>query len=433
MAIEDAPGHYTKIGVKEELRGLEHGYDNFGNLADKQLSDLVTYRDAWGAYGKLTVNTDISDLTCASVFQPGASTQVVVRFSSLDPDSAAPKARRVVHGFSVKFRTDEGDWDLVGTNSPVHFIRDPAKFRQLIRALKPDFEMRTRSAEAMWQFFSISPESLHQITILFSDRGVPPSPMHMNGYGGHAFSLVNEKGQLVWVKFHLKTHQGHGRFADSQGYPTQQSYKNALLDAINDGHYPHWTLQVQVMHPSEMEHLAFDPFDLTKVWPHGDFPPIEVGVLELNRCADSSLDNIGDLPFAPSNMVPGIGPSFDEMLLARQGKDDLFPGASRFVSSRRRHHDKADSRERMVAPSGRELAAPHDVEKGIGDDHYAQPRALFTLFKEGQRARLFANIAASMDGVPEHILARQLELFGQVHPQFGAGVCAALDDLDPLF
>lgn len=365
----------------------------------ERIPERVDHAKGCGAHGVLKVTGDISNLTCARVLQPGAETPMIARFSTGPGELAAADHERDVRGFALKFYTEEGNWDLVGNNTPVFSIRDPLKLPGFIHAQKRHPCTHLRSATAMWDFWSQSPESLHQVTMLFSDRSLPVSPMHMNGYGGHAYSLWNEKGERVWVKFHFKTHQGHRHCTDAGVEDavgrTRKGYQGALFSAIEAGAFPQWTVQVQIMTPAQAEMLPFNPFDLTKVWPHASFPPLEIGVLELDRNPDNYFAEIGQLAFSPSNVVRGIDHSPDRML-------------------------------RLHAPADR-------FDHQDGTDDFSQPRALFLLFDQAQRARLFANIAAAMKGVPVGITERQIDLFRQVHPEFGEGVCAALDALDPQF
>jgi catalase len=216
-----------------------------------------------------------------------------------------------VRGFAVKFYTEEGNWDLVGNNTPVFFIRDPYKFLDFIHTQKRHPKTNLRSPTAMWDFWSQSPEALHQITILFSDRGLPQTVRHMNGYGSHTFSFINADNERFWVKFHFKTQQGHKYWTNAEAATvvgrTRESTQEGLFSAIENGDYPRWTLYVQVMSEADAEHTPYNPFDLTKVWPHADYPLLEVGAMELNRHPDNYFAEIEQVAFSPSNVVPGIG------------------------------------------------------------------------------------------------------------------------------
>ncbi len=208
-------------------------------------------------------------------------------------EAGAADAERDVRGFSLKFYTEEGNWDMVGNNTPIFFVRDAYKFPDFIRTQKRHPKTNMRSPEAMFDFWAAQPESVHQVTILMSDRGIPVNPMHMNGYGCHTFSMWNEDGERFWVKFHFKTQQGHKHYTNAEAEKligkTRESYQEDLYNAIDAGDFPKWTLKIQVMEEEQANEVDFNPFDLTKVWPHGDFPLIEVGELEMNRNAPKLL------------------------------------------------------------------------------------------------------------------------------------------------
>jgi catalase len=319
-----------------------------------------------------------------------------------------------------------------------------------------------RSPTAMWDFWSLSPESLHQVTILMSDRGLPISPMHMNGYGSHTFSLWNDAGERYWVKFHFKTQQGHkfhtNEEADQVIGKTRESYQEALYGAIDEGRFPRWTMQVQIMPEMDAEKTSYNPFDLTKVWPHSEYPPIDVGVLELNRNPENYFAEIENVAFSPSNIVPGIGYSPDKMLQARvfsyadAHRHRLGTHYENIPVNRPKnevHHYHRDGQMNTYGgirtgnpdvyyepnsfngpveqPSAKEppLRIHGDADRynhRIGNDDYGQVRDLFNLFDEGEKKRLFANIAAAMSGIPEEISERQIAHFDKVHADYGAGV-----------
>lgn len=431
----------------------------------------VVHAKGWGAYGTLRITCDISHLTCARVLQVGTETPMIARFSTVAGEMGAADHERDVRGFALKFYTEDGNWDLVGNNTPVFFVRDPVKFPDFIHTQKRHPRTNLRLPTAMWDFWSLSPESLHQVTILFSDRGLPVSPMHMNGYGGHAYSLWNDNGERVWVKFHFKTRQGHRFYTNAEAEDvigrTREGYQEALFGAIEAGLFPQWTLQVQIMTQADAERSPYNPFDLTKIWPHADFPPIEIGILELNRNPDNYFTEIELSAFSPSNIVRGIGHSPDKML---QGRIFAYADAHRYrlgthyeaLSVNRprcqAHHYHKDGAMRFVDNSAtpdayyepnsfggpvenRSFSEPPLQIEGLvarfdhrnGSDDFSQPRALFMLFDDGQKSRLFANIAATMKDVPAAVIERQINLFDQVHPDYGAGVCAELDALDPPF
>ena len=302
----------------------------------ERIPERVVHAKGWGAHGTLTVTHDVTRYTRAKIFsEVGKKTDMLARFSTVAGEQGAADAERDVRGFSLKFYTEEGNWDLVGNNTPVFFVADPYKFPDFIHTQKRHPRTNMRSATAMWDFWSLCPESLHQTTILFSDRGLPKTPMHMNGYGSHTFSLWNDQGERFWVKFHFKTQQGHEHFTNEEAVEivgrSRETYQEALFGTIERGEFPRWTMFIQAMPEDEAEafeeRTGWSAFDLTKVWPHGDYPLIEVGEMELNRNADNYFAEIEQSAFNPSNVVPGIGFSPDKML---QGRLFSYPDAHRY-------------------------------------------------------------------------------------------------------
>ncbi len=432
----------------------------------ERIPERPVHAKGWGAYGTLTITNDITQYTRASLFsEVGKKTDMIARFSTVAGELGAADAERDVRGFALKFYTEEGNWDMVGNNTPVFFVRDPYKFPDFIHTQKRHPKTHLRSSTAAWDFWSLSPETLHQVTILFSDRGLPQSVRHMNGYGSHTFSFMNDKNERFWVKFHFKTVQGHKHWTNREAEEvvgrTRESTQEDLFSAIEKGEFPKWKFYVQVMPEEDALNTWYNPFDLTKVWPHGDYPLIEVGVLELNRNPENYFTEIEQLALAPSNVVPGIGFSPDKMLQARVFS---YADAHRYrlgthyealpVNSPKspvRHYHKDGSMrffdnfhgnpDAYYEPNSfggatedsayREppLKIDGDADRydhREGNDDYAQPRALFELFDDGQRTRLFNNIAEHMDGVPKEIVERQLALFEKVHPDYAAGVRSAL-------
>ncbi|TWB42704.1 catalase [Nitrospirillum pindoramense] len=432
----------------------------------ERIPERVVHAKGWGAFGTLTVTHDITRYTRAKLFGAvGKKTDLLIRFSTVAGELGAADAERDVRGFAVKFYTEEGNWDVVGNNTPVFFIRDPLKFPDFIHTQKRHPRTNLRSPTAMWDFWSLSPESLHQVTILMSDRGLPPSPRFMNGYGSHTYSFWNDQGERFWVKFHFKTQQGHKHLTNDEAAQvvgrSRESYQEDLFGSIEAGDFPRWTLQVQVMPEADADKTPYNPFDLTKVWPHADYPLIDVGVVELNRNPDNYFAEIEQAAFSPSNVVPGIGHSPDKMLQARifsyadahryrlgthyealpvnQPKCPVHhyhkDGAMRFFRNDTGNPDAyyepnslgGPAQDPSVAEPPLRLSgdvARHDHREG--NDDYSQPRALFTLMDQGQKSRLFANIAAAMQGVPHAIVERQLGHFAQVHPDYAEGVRRAL-------
>lgn len=436
----------------------------------ERIPERVVHAKGWGAFGTFTVTHDISQYTRAKIFsEVGKKTEMLARFSTVAGEQGAADAERDVRGFALKFYTEEGNWDLVGNNTPVFFVRDPLKFPDFIHTQKRHPRTNLRSPTAMWDFWSLSPESLHQVTILMSDRGLPQTPMNMNGYGSHTYSFINADGERFWVKFHFKTRQGHKHYTNAEASEvigqTRESYQEALFGTIENGTFPQWTVQVQIMPETDADKTPYNPFDLTKVWPHGDYPPIEVGVLELNRNAENYFAEIENAAFSPSNIVPGIGHSPDKMLQARifsyadahryrlGTHYEALPvnapkcpvhhyhkdGGMRFFRNDTGNPDAYYEPNSMGGPvqddSYREppLKISGDADRynhREGNDDYSQPRALFNLFDDAQKARLFSNIAEAMQGVPQEIIDRQLHHFNQVHPDYAEGVRNAITTLN---
>ncbi len=342
-------------------------------------------------------------------------------------------------------------------------VKNIIKFPDFIHTQKRHPRTNLRSPTAMWDFWSLSPESLHQVTILMSDRGLPTDVRHINGYGSHTYSFWNNDGERFWVKFHFKTQQGHRHWSNAEAAAavgqSRETTQEDLYGAIEKGDFPRWTLYVQVMPEADAGKHWYNPFDLTKVWPHGDYPLIEVGVLELNRNPDNYFAEIEQVAMSPSNMVPGIGASPDKMLQARIFS---YADAHRYrlgthyeslpVNAPRCpvHHYHKDGAMRFTPNTpgdfyyepnsfGGPTQDPAYAEPPLridgdaarwnhrdGNDDYRQPGDLFRMFDAGQRERLFANIAAAMQGVPDAIVERQLGHFDQCDPEYGAGVRKAL-------
>ena len=428
----------------------------------ERIPERVVHAKGWGAHGTLTVTNDISRYTVAKIFsEVGKQTEMMARFSTVAGEQGAADAERDVRGFALKFYTEDGNWDLVGNNTPVFFVRDPLKFPDFIHTQKRHPRTNLRSPTAMWDFWSLSPESLHQVTILMSDRGLPVAPMYMNGYGSHTYSLINAGGERHWVKFHFKTMQGHRHYTNREAEgivaTDRESYQRELFGGIERGEFPKWRLFVQVMPEADAEKTTYNPFDLTKVWPHADYPLIEVGVMELNRNADNYFAEIEQAAFSPSNIVKGISFSPDKMLQARifsyadahrhrlGTHYEALPvnaprcpvrhyhkdGAMRFFKNDSGNPDafyEPNSFEGPAeAPEYREppLRISGDADRynhRDGNDDYTQPGNLFRLFTHEQRNRLFDNIAEAMQGVPLAIVKRQIAHFHKADPEYGLGV-----------
>lgn len=418
-----------------------------------------------GAYGKLTITQDITRYTKASLFaKVGKETPLFIRFSTVAGERGAADAERDVRGFSIKFYTDEGNWDLVGNNTPVFFIRDPLKFPDFIHTQKRDPATNMRSPNAAWDFWSLHPESLHQVTILMSDRGLPRNFREIHGFGSHTFSFINAQNERFWVKFHFKSKQGITYYTDEEAAVVvgrdRESAQRDLYDAIEAKNFPRWRMCVQVMPEKDALTYRINPFDLTKVWPHKDYPLIEVGTLELNRNPENYFAEVEQAAMNPANVVPGIGFSPDKML---QGRLFSYGDTQRYrlgvnhnqipVNAPRCpfHNVHRDGLMRVDGNNGggpnyqpnsvggpvddRRYNEPALALQGAADhydhrvdsDYYSQAGDLFRLMTPDQQQRLFANIGRSLGGVSRRdIQIRQIRHFYQADPAYGEGAAKAL-------
>ncbi len=275
-----------------------------------------------GAFGTFVVTHDITKYTKAKVFsEVGKKTDMFARFSTVAGERGAADAERDIRGFAMKFYTEEGNWDLVGNNTPVFFLRDPLRFPDLNHAVKRDPKTNMRSAQNNWDFWSMLPEALHQVTVVMSDRGIPKSYRHMHGFGSHTYSMINKENQRVWVKYHLKTRQGIENLSDAEAAELvgrdRESHQKDLFEAIERGDFPRWDFYIQVMTEEQAKNHHENPFDISKIWRHKDFPLIPVGVMELNRNPDNYFADVEQAAFNPANIVPGLGLSPDKLLQGR--------------------------------------------------------------------------------------------------------------------
>ena len=430
----------------------------------ERIPERVVHAKGWGARGTFTVTHDITPYSKAKIFSKiGKKTEMIARFSTVAGELGAADAERDVRGFALKFYTEEGNWDMVGNNTPVFFIRDPYKFPDFIHTQKRHPKANLRSATAMWDFWSLSPESLHQVTILFSDRGLPIGVRHINGYGSHTYSFINAKNERFWVKFHFKTLQGHKHWTNAEAAQvvgrTRESTQEDLFYAIGRGELPKWHFQVQVMPETDAEKTPYNPFDLTKVWPHADYPVIDVGVLELNRNPQNYFAEVEQAAFSPGNVVPGIGHSPDKMLQFRvvsyadahryrlgvnyeslpvnrpRGRVDTYyrDGTMRFDENggASPNYEPNSFGGPVQDPSVKEppLRISGDADRydhRQGNDDYTQAGNLYRLMPKEERARLHKAIAGAMQGVPKEIVERQLAHFAKADPAYAEGVRQAL-------
>jgi catalase len=417
------------------------------------------------AFGTFTVTNDITKYTKAKLFsQIGKKTDLFLRFSTVAGERGAADAERDIRGFAVKFYTEEGNWDLVGNNTPVFFFRDPLKFPDLNHAVKRDPRTNMRSARNNWDFWTSLPEALHQVTIVMSDRGIPSSYRHMHGFGSHTFSFLNAQNERFWVKFHFKTHQGIKNLTDAEASELvghdRESAQRDLYDSIEKKDFPRWTMSVQIMPEMDAEKVPYHPFDLTKIWPKKDYPLIEVGVLELNRNPDNYFAEVEQASFNPAAIVPGISFSPDRML---QGRLFSYGDAARYRLGVNHHQipvnapkcpfhsfhrdgamrvdgnhgsllhyepnsynewqEQPDFREPPLKLNG---AADRFDFRQDDDDYFSQPRALFKLMTPAQQQALFDNTGRAMGDAPVEIKQRHIDNCTKCDPAYGAGVKKAL-------
>lgn len=433
----------------------------------ERIPERVVHAKGSAAYGVLRVTHDITRYTKADLFSAiGKETPVFLRFSTVAGERGAADAERDVRGFALKFYTAQGNWDLVGNNTPVFFVRDPLKFPDFIHTQKRDPVTNLRNANAAWDFWTRHPEALHQVTILMSDRGLPRNYRQMHGFGSHTYSFLNAAGERFWVKFHFKSRQGIANYTDAEAAEVvggdRESAQRDLFDAIARGDYPSWNVRVQIMPEADAATYRINPFDLTKVWPHADYPLIDVGVLELNRNPDNYFAEVEQSAFNPANVVPGIGFSPDRMLQGRlfsygdtqryrlgvnHGLLPVNKPRCPFHSPHRDGAMRSDDNggaEPNYEPNGRggprddpSFAEPalHEAFGGSvarydhrkdDEDYYSQPRALYRLMNETQRDALVGNLARHMAGVDADIQQRAIEHFRKVDEEYGARLEAAL-------
>ena len=431
----------------------------------ERIPERTMHAKGSGAHGTLTITNDVSKYTKADIFsEVGKKTPLFLRFSTVAGERGAADAERDVRGFAIKFYTQEGNWDLVGNNTPIFFVADPYKFPDFAHTQKRDPRTNMRNPVAMWDFWSLTPESLHQVTILFSDRGLPTDYRHMDGFGSHTYSFINEENERTWVKFHFKTQQGIKNMTNEEGNKViandRESSQKDLYESIENKDFPKWDMKIQVMTQEQANKHADNPFDLTKVWSHKDYPLMDLGVLELNRNPNNYFNEVEQASFSPSNTVPGIGLSPDKMLQAR---GFAYPDAQRYrVGSNYEalpinrpicevntyHKDgsmsfedinkeagliyepnsfggpKADAKYQEPALTLEGDAARYD--RSLENDHFYQARDLFNLMDDNQKQQLFSNIAGAMDGVPSDIIEKQLALFEEISSEYAAGVRGVL-------
>lgn len=446
-------------------------HEDMAHFNRERIPERVVHAKGTGAFGTFTVTNDITRYTKAKMFsEVGKQTRMFIRFSTVGGERGSADSERDPRGFAIKFYTEDGNWDLVGNNTPVFFIKDAKKFSHFIHTQKRDPKTNCKSPTMMWDFWSLNPESLHQVMILMSDRGTPFSYRHMHGFGSHTFSLINKNNERVFVKFHFKTMQGirnftNDRAAEMKGIDPDHAQRD-LVEAIEAKDFPKWALKIQVMTDAQAKEFKWNPFDVTKVWPHKDFPLIDVGVMELNEIPQNYFRDVEQAAFAPAHVVDGIGYSPDKML---QGRILSYPDAQRYrlgvnyeqipvnkcpfmVANYQRdgmmqvgdnggaspNYRPNSFDDIVIDESYKEPATPLDsniadwFDRNQNDnDHYSQPGMLYRkAMNEQDRKNLASNIVAAMSGISgekrEEIINRQLCHFFRADIQLGTAVAEGL-------
>ncbi|QBL09440.1 catalase [Rheinheimera sp. D18] len=418
-----------------------------------------------GAYGTFTVTHDITKYTKAKLFaEIGKKTEMFARFSTVAGERGAADAERDIRGFALKFYTEEGNWDMVGNNTPVFFMRDPLKFPDLNHAVKRDPRTNLRSAQSNWDFWTLLPEALHQITVVMSDRGIPRSYRHMHGFGSHTFSFINAANERFWVKFHFKCQQGIENLSNAEAEAIigkdRESHQRDLYEAIERGDFPRWDFKVQIMPEKDAATYRFHPFDLSKVWPHADYPLIDVGTFELNRNPENYFAEVEQAAFNPASIVPGIGFSPDKML---QGRLFSYGDTQRYRLGVNHSHIPVNQPRCPVSSFHRDGAMRVDGNYGSAkayepnslglwqecpaakepplelsgaaynwnyrdddEDYFTQPGNLFRLMSAEKQQILFNNTAAELTNVDEMVRNRHIRHCLKADPAYGAGIAKAM-------
>ncbi len=446
-------------------------HEDMAHFNRERIPERVVHAKGTGAFGTFTVSNDITKYTKAKIFSDiGKQTKMFARFSQVGGEKGSADTERDPRGFALKFYTEDGNWDLVGNNTPVFFIKDAKKFSHFIHTQKRDPKTNCKSPTMMWDFYSLNPESLHQVMILMSDRGTPFSHRYMHGFGSHTFSLINKNNEKVWVKFHLKTNQGIKNFTNKEanemrGIDPDHSQRD-LVEAIAKKDFPRWTLQIQIMTQEQAKTFKFNPFDLTKVWSHKDFPLIEVGIMELNNIPENYFRDVEQAAFAPASVVDGIGYSPDKVLQARILS---YPDAHRYrlgvnyeqipvnkcpymVSNYQRDGLMQTGENGGAEPNYRpnsfdDIVVDENYKEPAmklesntadwfdrnknDDDHFTQPGDLYRkAMNEQDRKNLVSNIVSSMNGIcgekKSEIVNRQLCHFFRADIQLGMEIAKGL-------
>ena len=439
--------------------------EKLANFVREVIPERRMHANGSGAFGTFTVTDDITRYTRASLFSEiGKKTEMFARFTTVAGERGAADAERDIRGFALKFYTQEGNWDMVGNNTPVFFLRDPRKFPDLNKAVKRDPRTNLRSATNNWDFWTLLPEALHQVTIVMSDRGIPASYRHMHGFGSHTYSFISAKNERFWVKFHFVTQQGIRNLADAEAEALvgkdRESHQRDLYDAIERGEFPKWKMFVQVMPEVEADKVPYHPFDLSKIWPKADYPLIEVGEFELNRNPRNFFMDVEQAAFAPGNVVPGISFSPDKMLQARLFN---YADAQRYRLGVNYHQIPVNAarcpvnsnhRDGYGRMDGNYGSLPHYEPNSFGQwqeqpayrepplkingdadfwnyreddaDYFKQPGDLYRLMSAAQQKVLCENTARAMGDAPDFIKQRHIDNCSKADPAYGAGVGKAL-------
>ncbi|MEU7689863.1 catalase [Microbispora hainanensis] len=433
----------------------------------ERVPERVVHAKGGGAYGVLRITEDVSQYTKASLFRKGKETELFLRFSTVAGELGSADTVRDPRGFAIKFYTDDGNYDIVGNNTPIFFIRDPSKFSDFIHSQKRRADTHTRDNNMQWDFWTLSPESAHQVSFLMTDRGTPRSWRHMHGFGSHTFLWYNAAGEKFWVKYHFKTEQGIENLTDAEARALVAEdpdfHLRDLHTAIRNGDHPAWTVNVQIMPFEDAADYRFNPFDLTKVWPHSDYPEITIGRFVLNRNPENYFAEVEQAGFEPANLVPGVGPSPDRML---QGRLFSYPDAHRYrigpnylqlpVNAPKApvHSYNRDGHMRYRNP-GDPVYAPNSVNGPAADpslyegenyhvageiirsaqvrhredDDYVQPRALWeNVLSDVDRDHMVSNIVghASAPEVTADMKKRVADYWTNVHKDLGQRVAQGL-------
>ncbi len=446
-------------------------HEKMAHFNRERIPERVVHAKGSGAFGTFTVTHDITMYTKAKIFsQIGKKTRMLARFSTVGGEKGSADTERDPRGFALKFYTEDGNWDMVGNNTPVFFVKDPKKFGDFIHTQKRDPQTNLKSPTMMWDYWSLNPESLHQVLILMSNRGTPYGYRHMNGYGSHTFSFINDKNERFWVKFHFKTLSGIKNFtreeADAMKSKDMDFAQRDLFNSIRDKNFPQWKLQIQVMPAAEARTYQWNPFDLTKVWPHADYPLIDVGIMELNENPVNYFAEIEQSAFAPAHVVDGISYSPDKML---QGRLLSYPDAHRYrlganyeqiPVNRCPYATTNYQRDGFMRVDGNGGSNPNyfpnsfdaievdesykepnwELDSYVADwydrnakgnnDHYTQPGNLYRLMPAPEKTDLVETIVAAMGGIETHkrelIIHRQLCHFFRADPDLGMRVATGL-------